>query len=260
MTTTGEPLTGPPHPRAADVAADDLARQMAFLTARLPAPPAAVLDAGCGTGDLAAALCERGYDVTAVDIDPAAVAAAQNAGVSAVRADIAEFDAGPFDVVVISLSLHHVDRLEAAVTRVRRLLRPTGLLVVDEFAWDAADRPTAAWFYDAAALLDGAGLWRGTNHRKPAADPLDRWVRHHRDEHRMHSGDAMLRAIAAAFDIREESRIPYLHRYLGGWLAADANARTAFTSLREQETVHVNRGRLRPVGLRVIAHPDPDHT
>jgi SAM-dependent methyltransferase len=260
MTTTGEPLTDPPHPQAADVVAEEVARQMAFLTPRLPAPPATVLDAGCGTGDLAAALGERGYDVTAVDIDPAAVAAARSAGVSAVRADIAEFDTGPFDVVVFSLSLHHVDRLDAAVKRVRRLLKPTGLLVVDEFAWDAADRRTAAWFYDAAALLDSAGLWRGPDHHRPAAGPLDRWVRHHRDDHRMHSGDAMLHAIAAAFDIREEARVPYLHRYLGGRLAADASARAAFTRLREQETVHVNRDRLRPVGLRVIAHPHPDHT
>src|SRR5690242_15572545 len=36
-----------------------------------------VLDAGCGTGDLAIALARRGHDVTAFDVSGVAVAAAQ---------------------------------------------------------------------------------------------------------------------------------------------------------------------------------------
>jgi SAM-dependent methyltransferase len=235
------------------VAAEQVAQQLAFLTVRLPDPPARVLDAGCGTGELAAALLRLGYDVTAVDIDLEAVAEARASGVPAVCADVTDFDDAPFDAIVFSLSLHHVDQLRSAIARARRLLKPTGLIVVDEFAWENADLLTAAWFYDMAAVLDSAGLLRSARGPVSTDDPLERWRRRHHDEHYMHPGDAIRRATAEAFAIREEVRLPYLHRYLGGWLAASPNALATFKALRELESARIRRGDLRPLGLRLVA-------
>jgi 2-polyprenyl-3-methyl-5-hydroxy-6-metoxy-1,4-benzoquinol methylase len=42
-------------------------------------------------------------------------------------------DAG-FDAAVASVSLHHVEALDAAVTTIAGLLRPGGLPVLEEFA------------------------------------------------------------------------------------------------------------------------------
>ncbi len=235
-----------------------LAEQLDFLSRHLPAPPSRVLDAGCGRGGLAAALVGRGHRVSAVDVDADAVAAARAAGAPAIRADLADLTGGPFDAVVFSLSLHHVARLDDVVARVRDLLVPTGVLVVDEFGWDGADEATASWFYDVGAVLDAAGLLRPRGRRGPTAAPLQRWIRHHRDDDPMHPAAAMLRAIAGPFRVVEQARVPYLHRYLGGWLPAGRTAAATFTALRAIESLRVERGELRPLGLRVVARPTVD--
>ena len=48
-----------------------------WLDAHPPAAGARALDVGCGTGDNAAELARRGWDVTAFDVAPAAIAAAR---------------------------------------------------------------------------------------------------------------------------------------------------------------------------------------
>ncbi|MFD9941758.1 class I SAM-dependent methyltransferase [Nonomuraea sp. NPDC059023] len=196
-----------------------------WILSALPAAPARVLDAGCGDGALAGALIARGHDVTAIDLDPSAALAA---GVPAKRADLTLYEDDPFDVIVLSLSLHHMHPLGAALDRAAALLKPGGLLVVDEFAWDWADEAAATWFYDAGTLL---GRFDG-----PERDPVTRW----REAHVDHSpaGD-MLDAIAARFEIRRTRRVPYLFRYLGGEHAA---------RLKEIEEV-----RHTPTGFRLTA-------
>ena len=78
-----------------------------------------VLDAGCGTGDLAIALARRGHDVTGVDVSGVAIAAARDkaaaAGLTvhfeaqdATRLSLA---AAPFDAVFDSGLLHSLPRL-----------------------------------------------------------------------------------------------------------------------------------------------------
>jgi SAM-dependent methyltransferase len=81
-----------------------------------------VLDAGCGTGDLAIALARRGFDVTAVDFSPVAIDLAR-AKASKSRVTIA-FDvqdatalslpAAPFDSIFDSGLLHNLHREDPA--------------------------------------------------------------------------------------------------------------------------------------------------
>jgi trans-2,3-dihydro-3-hydroxyanthranilate isomerase len=231
------------------------AQQLEFLAEHLPAPPARVLDAGCGRGELSAALRDRGYDVTGIDVDPQAVAVAQAAGAPVIKADITEYRDRPFDAVLFSLSLHHVDRLDAAVARTEALLEPGGILIADEFTWERADLVTATWFYDIATLLaaGGPGEWSGP--AEPVDQPLQRWIRRHRDDDPMHTGAAMINAIAARFDLCESVRVPYLHRYLGGWLPDDATGRRLRTALYDIERRRVADRGLAPVGLQLVARP-----
>src|SRR4051794_20988912 len=64
--------------RFADIAArgGDVHGEADFVEQLLP-PPARVLDAGCGTGRVAARLHERGYDVVGCDADPSMIAVAR---------------------------------------------------------------------------------------------------------------------------------------------------------------------------------------
>lgn len=254
MTRTEPDPTRPSRPRSDAVAQAQTAQQLANLVKRLPPPPARVLDAGCGMGDLALALAGGGYDVTAIDNDPGAVTTARARGVPASEADIATYEARPFEAVLFSLSLHHVDDLRDTVARARTLLCPGGVLVIDEFAWERADPETAAWFYDTVALLGNVNLLRSTDYDAAISDPLGHWVRRHREDGGLHSGEAMINAVAGAFDLREAVRVPYLHRYLGGRLAEGAAALPAYTTLREIEERRIAEGHLRQVGLRLLAH------
>ena len=65
--------------------------------------PAAVLDAGCGTGRVAIELARRGVEVVGVDLDPELLGVARTKApdLAWVEADLAELDLGrTFDVVV----------------------------------------------------------------------------------------------------------------------------------------------------------------
>jgi SAM-dependent methyltransferase len=110
-----------------------------FVLDQVGPPPARVLEVGCGEGELAHALARGGHSVTA--IDPQAPE-----GPIFRRVGIEEFtDPGPFDHVVASLSLHHIENLGRALDKIADVLRTEGSLVVVEFAWDRIDEATAEW-------------------------------------------------------------------------------------------------------------------
>jgi SAM-dependent methyltransferase len=115
----------------------------ALLEARLPPPPARVIDLGCGTGSLAVLLAETGYAVRGLDFSGRMVAAAEaKARVAGVAASFAQGDAaappypaGSADVV---LSRHVLWALPDPGDALRRwvgLLAPGGRLVLVEGRW-----------------------------------------------------------------------------------------------------------------------------
>lgn len=95
-----------------------------------------ILDAGCGSGPLSAALCKRGAIVTGFDSSPAMVDLAEQRLGQDVRllvADLGEplpFATGAFDDVVGSLVLHYLEDWIAPLTELRRVLRPGGRLLL----------------------------------------------------------------------------------------------------------------------------------
>jgi SAM-dependent methyltransferase len=177
-----------------------------------------VLDVGCGDGDLARALASAGFDV--LGIDPQAPD-----GEIFRRIPIEELgDAGPFDAVVATYSLHHMENLEAAVGRIARQLAPGGRLIVEEFGWDRVDAPTAEWY--------GRHGDRGD-----AASALRDWTAEHQGLH----GDAELRrALNRHFSEHSFERRPYLSVSLGR------------SDLEPAEREAIERGEIRAVGFRYV--------
>jgi SAM-dependent methyltransferase len=148
----------------------------ALLRAHLPAPPADVVDLGCGTGSLAVLLAEAGHRVEGLDYSApmvaAAVAKARAAGVDAAfrQGDAAAppYPAGSADVVLSRHVLWALPDPDAALRRWVELLRPDGRLVLVEGRWETGAGLTAQACRDlvlrhraeaAVERLDDPALW-----------------------------------------------------------------------------------------------------
>ena len=151
------------------------------MLAELPPRGARVLEVGCGSGELATALAEAGYDVLA--IDPEAPD-----GPLFRRTKIEDLDpTDRYDAVVASLSLHHVADLAVALDKIAGLLAPAGRVVIDEFGWERLDERAA----------EQVGI------------PYEEWQAEHE---RLHTGRAMLRELDERFIRGSLSWEPFLFR------------------------------------------------
>jgi SAM-dependent methyltransferase len=193
-----------------------------FTLSRLPPPPARVLEAGCGDGDLARSLDAEGYRVLAIDPDAPD-------GPIFRRTTIEELDdPGPFDVVVAVRVLHHVHPLDEALAKLAAL---APMIVVDEFAPDRIDGPTQEWYEGQHRLLVASGQ------DPPAPPSIDEWRERHRD---LHPSSTLIAALDAHYERRSLEWRPYFYRWLRG-PATEALERTL-----------VDTELIQPVGYRYV--------
>jgi SAM-dependent methyltransferase len=211
-----------------------------------------VLDVGCGDGAIAKVLLERGYQVSAIDLSEEAVAKAQAAGVPAKVANLLEFSGDQFDLILMSRSLHHIHPVESAVAKIGSLLKPGGILVVDEFAPELMDLRTALWIYGLKSVLQAEAHHTGhglhLENGSIPADPIAHWREHHFGKHHVTESGELLRALKGRFKISSEERGPYLYRYLMDDVDYEQGRRLA-----EWETRLCLAGLITPIGLSIVA-------
>ncbi|MEU3209189.1 class I SAM-dependent methyltransferase [Streptomyces cyaneofuscatus] len=101
-------------------------------------PGVRILDVGTGPGTVAAAACELGATVTAVDAEPTMVDLAMRAAPAADTRVAAlpelPFTDGEFDAVVANFVLNHVGRPRAALAELRRVVKPNGWIALTIWA------------------------------------------------------------------------------------------------------------------------------
>jgi SAM-dependent methyltransferase len=172
----------------------------AFVESQLPAPPARVLEVGCGSGSLARALAAVDYRLVA--IDPRAPVGDIFESVT-----LEEFSGtGPFDAVVANRALHHIPSLRGALDKIARLLAAGGLLIVHEHAWERMDEPTARWYLERRGAFDPTAP-------RSVEQCLTDWAAAHAG---LHGYADMRTELDRHFEERFFAWTPYLYGELGG--------------------------------------------
>jgi SAM-dependent methyltransferase len=194
---------------------------LAFVRSSLPQPPSEILEIGAGRGELATALSAMGYAVTA--IDPAA-----KAGSHVVRCSLVEAS-GSFDAAVAVVSLHHVEPLERSCAQLATLIKPGGVVVIDEIDIERYDERAMAWWL-------GQRLALGFQHEQRDPVQLLSDLRGH-----IRPLAAVNAALRPYFEFGQPVRGAYLHRWE---LPADLHA---------AEVALIADGLLPAVGARQIA-------
>jgi len=188
-----------------------VANFLPFVLCYLPAPPARVLEVGCGDeGGLVPDLAGRGYDV--VGVDPRAPD-----GDRFLRSEFQEIGdslaAEPWDAIVAARVLHHVDPLDDGIVLLARL---APLLLVDEFAPDLVAGDAQAWYEERRSVAGDV----------QAPECIDDWRRRHPH---LHPHDVVLGALRRYYEERELAWVPYFHRWLRS-AAVEAEERLAIAA------------------------------
>lgn len=107
-----------------------------------------VLDVGAGTGLHTLELQRRGHRVTAVEVLPKAIEIMRDRGVvDARRADVFEFEGGPYDTILLLMNGSGIARtlggLDRLLIALRRLVASDGQVLVDSADLRRPDRSAA---------------------------------------------------------------------------------------------------------------------
>ncbi len=194
---------------------------MSFVRAALPATPSRVLEVGAGSGELAAALTQAGYEVVAID------PASESSDVRAMALHELDEPTASFEAAVAVVSLHHVDPLEASCRHLAELVRPDGRLIIDEFDVERFDERAARW------SIDARGSTLAAERRDPVAIVAE--LREH-----LHNLARVRGALCEWFAFGEPVRGPYLYR----WDLPPGH--------REPEEELIATGRLPATGARLV--------
>lgn len=173
-----------------------LAAAWPIVREHAPPPPATVLEIGCGPfGGFVPALRAAGYE--AVGVDPEAP-------------EGAEYRPGEFesyesrtavDMVVASLSLHHVADLDDVLDRIAAALRPDGTVVVIEWAWERFDERTAQWCFERLGATDAEPGWLHRRRQSwlDSQLPWDDYLHDWATTDGVHRGSSVLAGLQARF-------------------------------------------------------------
>ena len=128
-----------------------------------------ILDVGCGAGYVSLELARNGHHVTAIDISQKCIATANQIlsenpyqdGFGSLEYRLSPFHevTGTYDVVLFSMSLHHMLDVDDVVSKTRQLLKPEGWFLCYEPCHDAFGEKDAAQVALIRTLLSLTGHW-----------------------------------------------------------------------------------------------------
>jgi SAM-dependent methyltransferase len=205
------------------------------VKAHLPAPPARVVELGCGVhGGFVPRLVAAGYDVVGVDPEAPEGAPYRRERFEDVR--LRE----PVDALVACTSLHHVADPVVVLDRISDVLSEDGTLVVVEWDWTRFDERSARWCFERLGgnshnwLVELRDEWRTSGKEWPA------FLAASAEEKGIHPWPRIRSLLEERFAMRNVSEGPYFF--------ADLNATTV-----EDEEAAIEAGELVPTRVDCVA-------
>ncbi|MBZ0303980.1 MAG: class I SAM-dependent methyltransferase [Anaerolineae bacterium] len=236
--------------RPIDIPTGEVSR---FVRDHLPAQPARILEVGCGSGDLALRLQQDGHDLVALDESEAAVQQVSAKGITAHHGHWPDFEDEPFDAILFTRSLHHIWPLDPALDQVMHLLKPDGVVMVEEFDFPAARPTEVAWLYGTLRLLEACDQLdlhtESLASRLLAGDGDYALWRRGED---LHPVSAILNALVERFDLTVNESSAHLYRFVIPLLSDDATGYELAARLLDMEQRLADSGALARIGRRFV--------
>ena len=191
-----------------------------LVRARLPEPPARVVDIGCGSlGGFVPFLRSDGYD--AVGVDPEAPGGAHYQRVEFERLELEQ----RFDAAIASTSLHHVGDPAEVIDRLAASLTSGGAVVVVEWAWEKFDEPTARWCFERLPPDDEENwLHRRRDEWSSSSQDWQAYLTGWAARDGVHRGGELVRLLDERFERRVLAFAPFFFPDLAGTTESDEQA------------------------------------
>jgi len=213
-----------------------------------------ILEVGCGTGELAARLSKGGYSVVAIDSDDESVAAARRLGVDARIARWPDFADHRFNAILFTRSLHHIHPLTESIKRAAESLVEGGLIIVEDFAYEAVDEKTLHWLASALRLFEATGLLstnESLNKLLSATQSLNAWRENHEPE--LHTAAEIEIQLEKVFGPVHRENAGYYFRYIANMIRATEKRDAILQAFAEQEETLAADGSVVALGRRFVA-------
>jgi ubiquinone/menaquinone biosynthesis C-methylase UbiE len=212
-----------------------------------------VLEIGCGSGDLALALMNEGIKVRAIDISEEQIDRAKQKGIDAECADVRTYQDQPFDIVLFTRSLHHIEPLDDALAAAKRLMTPDGKLLIEDFLPEIVDEREVEWLRQKRAAIPSS-IADENARRHTHISTVAEWREHHFGEHRIATGADVTLAVSRHFSIIAIEPVPYLYRYISDSIKPDAtDGAKIVQAVCDEESNVIRQKKLSAIGMRIVA-------
>jgi SAM-dependent methyltransferase len=242
-----------------------------FVKSMLPLPAQKILEIGCGNGYLSLELARDGHDVIGIDLTPDIVAVAERTRAAHPEtpgfgrlcytcADMNTWQSAEasLDAVIFNRSLHHMGDLPQAMVKVKHLLKLSGKITCQDYAYDCFDGRTATWLYQMQRLLFLSGRYAADPATMPdeaASIETSRidWLKRS-TEHHLNQYEEMMSVLRGTFHEHSFAWVPYLFIYIGNGIrhVSAEQERELLTFLKHMEQYLIDQGALRAVGFRFV--------
>jgi ubiquinone/menaquinone biosynthesis C-methylase UbiE len=244
-----------------------------FVKSVLPHPAQQILEIGCGNGYLTLELARDGHEVIGIDLSPPIIEVAERSraahpdppGFGSLRyicTDVNTWQTpdASFDAVIFNRSLHHLSELEQTIAKVKRLLKPGGRIICQDYTYDRFDEQTACWLYQMQRLLFLSGRYVTDPATLPDEAESTRasrtaWLQRGA-QHSLNRYEEMTSVLQSAFHEQYIAWVPYLFVYIGKGIrhVPPEQERELLTFLKRMEHYLIEHAAIQAVGFRYVGN------